>query len=47
VKTLVSGLHPAGTHTIPFAADKLPSGIYFYWFEAGGYTDLRKMILLK
>ena len=36
-----------GKYNINFDAGNLPSGIYFYKLEAGEFTDIKKMILLK
>jgi len=47
IKTLVSEEQTAGTHSVIFNADGLPSGIYFYKIIAGTITQMRKMILLK
>jgi hypothetical protein len=47
IKTLESGYNPAGSHSINFNASDLPSGIYFYKLEAGKYSQIKKMILLK
>ncbi|NOS83976.1 MAG: T9SS type A sorting domain-containing protein [Ignavibacteria bacterium] len=37
----------AGTHNITFNAANLPSGIYFYKLEAGSYSAVKKMTLVK
>jgi len=37
----------AGTHVVGFDASRLTTGVYFYKLEAGSYTDVKKMILLK
>ena len=47
VKSLVSEFRSAGTHRITFDASNLSSGIYFYKFKSGKFTDNKKMILLK
>ncbi len=47
VKTLVNQTQGQGTYTVTFNAPSLPSGIYFYSIEAGDYTQVKKMILLK
>ena len=36
-----------GKHEIKFEADKFTSGIYFYKFSTNGFTDVKKMLLLK
>ncbi len=47
IETLVSGYRPAGSHTLTWDAEDLPSGIYFYRIEAGGYSKTRRCLLLK
>ncbi len=47
VTTLVNTEQPAGTYQVTFDANGLPSGIYFYKLNAGNYTKVRKMILMK
>jgi hypothetical protein len=47
VKTLDSGYKNAGKYSITFNAANLPSGIYFYKLEAGQFSQIKKMILVK
>ena len=47
VATLVKSKLNGGSHTVDFNAVNLPSGIYIYKMQAGKFTDVRKMILLK
>jgi len=47
VFVLVNQNQKAGTHEITFDAFNLSSGIYFYKLEANGYSDIKKMIVLK
>jgi len=47
VETLLNEERQAGVHTIPFKADGLASGVYFYRIDAGPHTAKRKMTLLK
>ncbi len=47
VKSLVNGRMDAGRHTVTFDANGLPSGLYMYRIEAGSFTALNKMLLLK
>ena len=47
VTTLVNEEKPAGNYEINFNGSRLSSGIYFYRIQVGGYTSIKKMILLK
>jgi hypothetical protein len=47
VSTLVNGTLDAGTHSVKFNSDGLPSGVYLYRIEAGVFQDVKKMILLR
>lgn len=47
VRRLVAGFKKAGTHSVRFDADGLPSGVYFYQLRAGKYESTKKMILTK
>ena len=48
VRTLINNeLTSAGKHTVTFNAINLPTGIYIYRLQAGNYSDVKKMILLK
>ncbi len=47
LKTLVRSNENAGIYKVTFNADNLPSGIYFYQLKAGGFTEVRKMVLLR
>lgn len=42
----LSGL-PAGQHSYQFDGTSLPSGVYFCRLSGGGYSELKKMVLLK
>ena len=37
----------AGTHRAQFDAGNLPSGIYFYRIQAGDFSRIHRMVLLK
>ncbi|MBK7254930.1 MAG: T9SS type A sorting domain-containing protein [Ignavibacteria bacterium] len=37
----------AGSYEKGFDGSKLTSGVYFYKLEAGDYTEVRKMTLVK
>jgi hypothetical protein len=47
VKVLENGFKNAGTYSVNFIAAELPSGTYFYKIEAGQFSQIKKMILLK
>ncbi len=47
VETLVNGRQDAGSYSITFDGGRLPSGVYFYRLQAGDYSKVMKMILLK
>lgn len=47
VSVLVNEYLEAGTYNIDFDASHLTSGTYFYRMEANGFTDVKKMILVK
>jgi len=47
VKNLVEGNKSPGVYDFQFNAMDLPSGIYYYKLVAGGFVDVKKMILLK
>lgn len=47
VATLVNEFTAAGKHSAIFNSAALPSGIYIYRIEAGGFTAVKKLVLLK
>jgi hypothetical protein len=47
VATLVNEELPAGRYGIDFDASELTSGIYFYHLHAGGFTEVKKMIVIR
>lgn len=47
VATLVNGQQAAGRYEVKFDGSKLASGVYFYKLEAPGFSDLKKMTLVK
>ena len=47
IQTLVNESKIPGNYEIKFEANNLPSGIYFYTFQAGNFTSTKKMIYLK
>ena len=47
ISTLVNNKQSAGTYELNFDASNLTSGIYFYQIQAGEFTQVHKMLLLK
>jgi len=47
VRALVDGWREAGAHEVTFDAAGLPSGIYFARLQAGDFTAIQKMMLVK
>jgi hypothetical protein len=47
VATLLNRKINAGSHDVQFEASTLPSGIYFYRMQAGEFSQVRKMVLLR
>jgi hypothetical protein len=47
VKTLAQGTYGPGVHTFGWDAANHASGVYFYRLEAPGFTETKKMIMLK
>jgi hypothetical protein len=47
IETLASGQMSAGTYKADWNASGYSSGVYFYKLESGGFTETRKMILVK
>ena len=47
VKTLVDKQQAAGRYAVPFDAEGLASGTYFYRIEAGGFSEVRSLTLVR
>jgi len=47
VSVLVSEFKQAGRYTVSFNAVKKASGVYYYKLQAGDFTEVKKMILVK
>jgi hypothetical protein len=47
VRSLVNTVQPAGRYTVRFDAGSLSTGVYFYRMQAGSFTQIRKMVLVK
>ena len=47
VKTIESGFRTAGLHKVRFEAENLPSGTYLYKLTTEGFTENKKLMLIK
>ncbi len=47
VQTLVNEKQSSGKYTVMFEGSKLSSGVYIYRLQAGGFTETKKMALIK
>ncbi|MBK8983252.1 MAG: T9SS type A sorting domain-containing protein [Ignavibacteria bacterium] len=47
IQTLVNEKQHAGSYSVNFNGEGLPSGIYFYRLEAGDFSETKRMILIK
>jgi hypothetical protein len=47
IATLVNEKKSAGYYDVQFNSSGRASGMYFYKIEAGSFTDVKKMVLIK
>jgi len=47
VNTIVNENRPAGNYEVSFNGSGLASGLYFFKLEAGSFSDVKKMMLIK
>lgn len=47
VASLLNGRQNAGTYSITYDASSLPSGVYFYKLTGEGFSETKKMMLVK
>ena len=47
IAILVDVLETAGYKTVSFDASRFPSGIYFYRLQAGTFSEVKKMVLVR
>lgn len=47
IATLIHQTLPSGSYTIPFSAQQLPSGLYYYTLRSGDQQITRKAVLIR
>jgi endo-1,4-beta-xylanase len=47
VQTVINTVQASGQYTVSFNAQDLASGIYFYQMNAGNFTAIKKLVLVK
>ena len=47
VATLIDDIQAAGSHSVEWSAADMASGVYFYHLETKGFSEIKKMILMK
>jgi hypothetical protein len=47
VRRLIDADQKEGMYSVDFVAGDMPSGIYFYRLQAGGFVDQKRMLLVK
>lgn len=47
ISSLINNVQPAGSYSVQFDGSKFSSGIYFYKLEAEGFSDTKRMVLVK
>ncbi len=47
VSRIIDGELKAGKYEADFDASNLPSGVYFYRLVTDGFTDTKKMLMIK
>ena len=47
IATLADSYYEAGYYTVELNASEFPSGVYYYRLQSAGFTDTKKMMLVK
>ncbi|GBD93885.1 mannan endo-1,4-beta-mannosidase precursor [bacterium BMS3Abin05] len=47
IDTIVDSYQDSGTHIVHWTAHNISTGLYFYKIDAGGFTKVRKLIMIK
>ncbi|MBV6479823.1 MAG: hypothetical protein HGGPFJEG_02619 [Ignavibacteria bacterium] len=47
IKHIINQQMNSGSYSVDFTANELSSGVYFYKLEAGNFSEIRKMILIR
>jgi hypothetical protein len=45
--TLAEGLFKSGPHKLILTTQNLSSGVYFYYFKAGNFSEMKKFVVIK
>jgi len=47
VSTIINEWQTAGTYSVNWNAESMPTGVYFYKLSADGFSETKKMILIR
>jgi hypothetical protein len=47
VLTMVDGIEPAGYYEVSLDGSNLATGVYLYRLNAGNFSDIKKMLVIK
>jgi hypothetical protein len=47
IRTLINEKMKEGMNEVKFNATGLPSGVYFYRIQTEGFSDVKKMLMIK
>jgi hypothetical protein len=47
ISTLVNEVKSVGSYSVDFVASEFASGVYFYRLESNGFSDIKRMLLVK
>jgi hypothetical protein len=47
VSVLVNEFQVSGFKSVEWDAGQVPSGVYFYKLTTGGFTDVKKLVLVR
>ncbi len=47
ITTILNQVESSGTHSVRFNTNNLPAGLYFYRINAGNFSQVKKMVIIK